>query len=460
MKKLSVLVCVLLGSALPGWTQQPGNASTPAPCCDAIEQQLKAMEDRMILLEGQVRLLKEQLAQAQATGAAAGAETTASAAAPAASTSQAIASGEGGAQLPVYGGASAAAKALNPDISVIGDFLGAAGHYPTPPGSLIRQAGSQSLTMHESEIGLQAIIDPYARGDFFLSFGESGVDLEEGYITFTALPGGFVARVGKMRAAFGKVNGLHNHVLPWADRPLVNENLVGGEDGIDDAGFSIQRILPAPKGIFLEATGQVFRGDSGTQTFFVPVTPANPTGTIQQTLFTATGKSDVSTVAHLRGYRDITESTNLDLGLSYARGHNELGSGFLTQLYGMDATLRWKPLRRSIYHSFIGRTEAIWSQRQQPLSLLGEQRSFGMYASGDYQLGRRWFVGGRYDYAQRARDDRQLDRGTAAVLTYWPSEFSQIRGEYRFTRYAEGFNANELLMQVQFSLGAHGAHPF
>ena len=83
-----------------------------------------------------------------------------------------------------------------------------------------------------------------------------------------------------------------------------------------------------------------------------------------------------------------------------------------------------------------------------------------MYASGDYQLGRRWFLGGRYDYAQRARDDRQLDRGAAAVLTYWPSEFSQIRGEYRFTRYAEGINANELLMQVQFSLGAHGAHPF
>ncbi len=459
MKKLSVLVCLLLGWALPGWTQQPGNASTPAPCCDALEQQFKAMEDRMILLEGQVRLLKEQLAQAQATGAAPGAAAAASAAAPAAAASQAIASGEGGAQSSGYGGA-AAAKALNPDISAIGDFISDAGHYPTPPGRVSRQAGFQSLNMHESELGFQAIIDPYARGDFFISFGEQGVEVEEGYVTLTALPGGFVARVGKMRAAFGKVNTMHNHVLPWADRPLVNENLVGGEDGIDDAGFSIQRILPAPNGIFLEATGQLFRGDSGTQTFFVPVTPANPTGTIQQTLFTATGKSDVSTVAHLRGYRDITESTNLDLGLSYARGHNELGSGFLTQLYGMDATLRWKPLRRSIYHSFIGRTEAIWSQRQQPLTLLGEQRSFGMYASGDYQLGRRWFVGGRYDYAQRARDDRQLDRGTAAVLTYWPSEFSQIRGEYRFTRYAEGFNANELLMQVQFSLGAHGAHPF
>jgi hypothetical protein len=465
MKKLIVFLGVLLGWIHPGWAQS-GTAPVAAPCCDAIEQHMKDMEDRIILLEGQVRLLKEQLAQAPPAGAAAGGETAATAVAPAAAASPVAttAVGEGGTQLPVYGGASAAAKALNPDISAIGDFIGAAGHYPTPAGSLIRQAGFKSLNLYESELGFQAIIDPYARGDFFLDFGESGVDLEEGYITFTALPGGFVARVGKMLEAFGKVNTMHNHVLPWVDRPLVSENLTGGDDGLDDAGFSIQRILPAPKGIFLEATGQLFHGDTGEQTFFLP-----NGGTIQQTVFTATNKSDVSTTEHLRAYRDITESTNLDLGLSYARGHNELGTNFLTQLYGVDVTLRWKPLRRSIYHSFIGRTEAIWSQRQQPLvlpfplstiSAPGEQRSFGMYASGDYQLGRRWFLGGRYDYAQRARDDRQLDRGAAATLTYWPSEFSQIRGEYRFTRYAEGINANELLMQVQFSLGAHGAHPF
>ncbi len=165
-----------------------------------------------------------------------------------------------GGPLPNYGGASSAAKALNPDISVIGDFIGAVGNGTVPPLATLQPF--PSLQMHESEIGLQAIIDPYARGDFFISFGEEGVNLEEGYITFTALPAGFVAKVGKMRSAFGKVNMMHNHVLPWVDRPLVTTNLVGGEDGIDDAGFSVERILPAPKGIFLEATGQVFRGDS------------------------------------------------------------------------------------------------------------------------------------------------------------------------------------------------------
>src|SRR5258708_11358826 len=159
-------------------------------------------------------------------------------------------------QEPALGGAGvSAAKALNPDISMIGDFIGSAGHNPVN--------STPSLQMHESELGVQAIIDPYARGDFFLSFGEQGVTLEEGYITLTALPAGLVAKVGKFRGAFGKVNTLHNHVLPWIDRPLVSNNLVAGEDGIDDAGVSVQPILPPPKGIFMELTGQGFPGGSG-----------------------------------------------------------------------------------------------------------------------------------------------------------------------------------------------------
>ena len=111
------------------------------------------------------------------------------------------------------------------------------------------------LEMHETEVSFRAIVDPYATADVFLSFTPEGVELEEGYMTFTSLPGGLTAKVGKMRAAFGKVNMLHNHALEWTDRPLVTENLLAGEEGISDAGISITRILPSPKGLFLEATG-------------------------------------------------------------------------------------------------------------------------------------------------------------------------------------------------------------
>ena len=330
-------------------------------------------------------------------------------------------------------------KVFNPDMAVIGDFLGAAGSNPVQPDPFSPGSDHPSaLQMHESEASFQAVVDPYARADFFISFGEEGVDLEEGFITFTSLPGGLLTRVGKMRAAFGKVNTLHNHVLSWVDRPLVTNYLVGGEDGINDAGLSVTRILPAPKWLFLEGTAQVFRGDSAD-------------------VFKSTVKNDVSVIGHIRGYRDLTESTNLDIGLSYGRGHNDLGSQFLTNLYGVDATLRWKPLRRSIYHSFVGRSEFIWSHRNQ---LPTTNKSFGFYASGDYQLARRWYVGGRYDRSGRQTNSALVDDGGSIVLTYWPSEFSQLRGQYRLTNFAEGIKSNEFLMQLMFSLGAHGAHPF
>jgi len=186
-------------------------------------------------------------------------------------------------------------------------------------------------------------------------------------------------------------------------------------------------------------------------------------------LFKSYKRNDVSTVEHLRAYRDITESTNLDVGASYSRGHSVIGPDVINQLYGIDATVRWKPLRRSIYHSFVGRSELIWSR----IGLSKTTTPFGFYVSSDYQFARRWFVGGRFDRSERvpsvffgnldgaiAAPPLLQDTGGSLVLTYWPSEFSQIRGQLRRTQYGDRLTANEFLFQFQFSIGAHGAHPF
>ncbi|HXM75562.1 MAG TPA: hypothetical protein VN971_02180 [Thermoanaerobaculia bacterium] len=52
---------------------------------------------------------------------------------------------------------------FNPSISAIGNFLAVAGRNPVE--------NLPNLNLRESEVGLQAIVDPYARADFFLSFG-------------------------------------------------------------------------------------------------------------------------------------------------------------------------------------------------------------------------------------------------------------------------------------------------
>ncbi len=427
MRRIIVLACLLffVPRHLAGQTK------------DYTEERFKALEERIHKLEAEIREMKA--AQVTATPAIPAATAPAQDVPPAVSSVEmqapAGASGQSSGQLPVYGGASAAAKVFNPDMGIIGNFIGATGRNLINP--------YPGLSLQESEVSLQAVVDPYARADFFLAIGEEGIEVEEGYVTFPAVPGGFRVRAGRMRAAFGRTNTFHNHTLPWVDRPLVAFNLMGGslkeaDVGIKDAGVSVSRILPAQGGIFLEATGEVYRGDSGT-------------------LFQASQRSDVSTVGHIKAYRDLSESTNLELGGSYARGHNDLGSSYITQLYGADATLRWRPLRRAIYHSFAARSELVWSRREEAATT---QRAFGLFGSMEYQLARRWFVGGRYDWSERVRNEAQHDSGGSLVLTFWPSEFDQIRAQLRHTRYAEGQTANELLLQFLFTLGAHGAHPF
>jgi hypothetical protein len=454
MKQFVVLSALLLFSLVAHAQNSPSvpvqrdvsAASTEEARMKALEEQLRALAGEVALLRLELKQLRETKSPEQSSGpqvllAASHVEPGMLPPSPAPAPAQT-------AQTQTFGGASGNAKLLNPDISLIGDFIGTAGRNTVSP--------SRALELHESEVGLQAIIDPYARADAFISFGETGVNVEEGYITFTSLPGGFLLKVGKKRADFGKVNTIHNHALPFIDRPLVTNNLVGGEDGIDDAGFFLSRFLPAPKNWFLEGSAEVLRGDSAD-------------------VFQASRRQDVSVVGHLRAYRDLTESTNLDLGVSYARGHNNSGIGtsfdpsrFVTNLYSADATLRWRPLRRAIYNSFLFRTELVWSARDQLSvaipNIFQTQHAFGMYSSAEYRVNRRWTVGGRFDRSGHATDARLTDSGFSGILTYWPSEFSQIRGQYRFGHLATSptdfSNANEFLFQFLFVMGAHGAHPF
>ena len=466
MKRFAALLALLLLSSMAHAQNAPSvpdKRDIPAANMEetrmrALEERVRALADEVAALRGELKTLRDTKSSEPAPGghlllASARIEpgmlpsnatsTSAASVAPEANPAPPAAQI---AQTQTYGGATSNAKLLNPDISLIGDFIGTAGRNTVSP--------SRSLELHESEVGLQAIIDPYARADAFISFGETGVNVEEGYVTFTSLPAGLLLKVGKMRAEFGKVNTIHNHALPFIDRPLVTNNLVGGEDGIDDAGISLSRFLPAPKNWFLQGTAQVYRGDSDD-------------------VFQALRRQDLSVVGHIRAYRDLGESTNLDLGVSYARGHNTAGSttlnpeNFLTNLYSADATLRWKPLRRAIYHSFLLRNEFFWSARDQlsPLNIFQTQHAFGLYSDAEYRVNRRWTLGGRFDRSGRATNASLTDTGFSGILTYWPSEFSQIRGQYRYGHLWDVpndrfTNANEFLFQFLFVMGAHGAHPF
>lgn len=321
------------------------------------------------------------------------------------------------------------ASYFNPAISLIGNFLVAAGDNPVEP--------SPGAELNEVEIGFQAAIDPYARADIFVSLGEEGAEVEEGYVTFTALPGQLLAKVGRLKTHFGKINTLHPHNLPWPDLPLPITNLLGGEEGWRGDGVSVARLLPLGD-TFSELTLQAFRGES-------------------EGLFTAESRSDLAYNAHYKLFRDLSEAANLELGLSYGNGPNGLGEGRRTELAGLDATWRWKPLASATYRGFVARAEILASRRE---SADGEEEAVGWFASGDWQLARRWTLGARLDSSERADAAEIRDDGAALFLTFRPSEFSLLRGELRRRDYGDAPTADELFLQLQFLIGAHSAHPF
>jgi len=339
-------------------------------------------------------------------------------------------------------------QVFNPDTSVIGNFVTTAGQNPFSDGS--------SLSLEEVEVAFQAIVDPYSRADFYIAAGPEGVEVEEGYLTLTALPARMLLKVGKLRAQFGKMNTLHTHRVPGVDRPLVSNNLLGGQEGLSDAGLSLSHLVLNPV-VFLELTGEVFAGHSS--------------------VFQSSDRSKLNYLGRVRAYRDLTEATNIDLGASFTFGPTTLDGGteraheseeaeaeargalgLNKQLFGIDATLRYRPLRGALYRRLNLATELVWSRQDLPEG--GQTTAFGFYGLGEYQFARRWYVGGRIDRSARPFDGAAVDTGGAVFLTFWPSEFSQLRGQYRRINFHESRSANEFLFQLNFSIGAHGAHIF
>ena len=319
-----------------------------------------------------------------------------------------------------------ASKALNPDISVIGTFLGHAGD---------QFEDRAPASVDEVEVAYEAFIDPYAKGKFFLSAGPDGLDVEEAYAQFIALPWGLTAKAGKTKATFGKANTWHTHVRPWVDQPLMLTRFLG-EEGAADVCVSVSKTINNPWGLFLEATGEVYSGDVDN-------------------VFGRAADNDLFYNTHLKMFHDLTENSNIEVGTSLARGTLPDDPGH-NRLAGVDVTYRWKPLSRAIYNSLIARFEGIANRRAD-----FDRSLYGYYASLDYQLAQRWFAGARLDGADRvAGDDRFTDHGISATLTFWPSEFSQLRGQLRRTKLGDGPAFNEFLFQLQFAIGAHGAHTF
>jgi len=335
-------------------------------------------------------------------------------------------------------------QSFNPDISVIGDFLG---HYVSGEhGEIGDHDNEDRFLFREVELAFSSPVDPFSRADFFVHIhehdGEWHAGLCEGYLTLLTLPHDLQARVGKFRSAFGKANQLHTHNMPWVDRPNVIANFFS-EEGLNEEGAEVSWLVPNPWDRYIEWTLAVQNNENAAS-------------------FSGNGADDLMYVTHLKVFEDLSEASTLELGGSYATGPNDHGhGGSRTHVEGLDVTYKWRPPREGLYTSCTWQTEVLFSQNDQADG--GAENSWGAYSSLEYQFAKRWSAFARWDYSQFPGDSGSSEHAGSVGTTFAQSEYCFWRFSYKLTDTSgplAGRNRNEAWLQLNVGLGPHRAHKY
>ncbi len=335
-------------------------------------------------------------------------------------------------------------QALNPEISLSADVFAHVDQNET---------GQDNFFAREFELAIQSSLDPFSRAKVFISrhvpggeiepFPEdedhaheegAGFAVEEGYVEWVGLPGGVGLKLGKFYQTFGQLNRWHAHAMPFQSRSLPHLAFIG-EEPLAQTGLSFRWLLPFAGAGTYETTIEVTRSEN-------------------ERLFGES--SGLSVLGHLNGFWNLSESVDLDLGLSWISGsYEDETDAAHRDLYGVETALTWRPPSQSRYRSFTLRggvmvLDGLLAPPGDP------ERALGVWAGGELRLTDRWYVGTRFDRVESPEDPADHAWLASPTVTWWQSEWVRIRAEYdllggSFRTDREG----RFLLQVTFAMGPH-----
>jgi hypothetical protein len=322
---------------------------------------------------------------------------------------------------------------FNPDIGVIGDFQ----------GSYISKGNKNfDMYLNETEVSLQAVVDPYARADFFISFGRDpvtgqyGVNVEEGYLTTLSLPAKLQLKAGKFRQAVGRINPTHPHALPFIDLPNAYVNLFG-EEGLNDEGLSLSWLLP-------------------NKAFYQELVVQTTSGYSESPAFARSEGNHLVYLGHLKNFFTLSDNATLELGITGISGPND--SARITNIASGDLTYKWKPVAMNTYKSLTWQSEFYFSHNSQTADI--STNAIGLYSFLQYQLAKRTFLTGRYDYAEKPYNNAIKEQAYSLTWGWYATEFSKMELEAKTTDDNISSRFYQAWLRWIFVIGAHGAHQY
>jgi len=338
----------------------------------------------------------------------------------------------GGLDVGSLGGIPIGKLMLLPDIAVIVD--GALGYTTLrsdqqAPSALVLPEHKVWPFLQEVEVAFQATVDPYVRGDVFLTFDANGVSVEEAYLTTLSLPAGLQVKAGEIYTPFGRTSQLHRHQWNFVDQPLSMQRLVG-LDGLSGFGGDLAWLAPLPWFAELHLAYQAARPGLG-------------------------GVQQLTGAARLVQYFDLADWATMGVGLSWSLFQASLPEQW-KNLAGADLYVK---LRDPASRSYVLLQGEVYG-RQLGGQAFGDA-TWGGYGQVVWRIDRFWEIGARYDDAPAPVAYASGTQQTWTALgSYVPSEFFRIRLQPSLAVLPGGQSGFQGLANFEFTMGAHGAHPF
>jgi len=290
----------------------------------------------------------------------------------------------------------------------------------------------RGFNLNYAEVAMHSAVDPYFDAFAVFHMQSDAFEIDEAYVTTRDLPAGLRIKAGKFKSAIGRMNEKHQHAWNFSTQPLIYSALFGPE-GVSDPGVQLQWV--APTDTYLLAGIEALQGSN-------------------EQSFGETEKNNLY-AAYLKSSLDVDDLTSILMGASLLHGKNPQGD---TDIYGADLTLRRE---LGSYSSLTWQSEYLHRDMD---TLNQTQDQGGLYTQLVYGYDRNWKGGVRYDSILKNSDGPDDLEIYTAMVQYNPFPFSRLRLQYSHDRSkvidGERRDFDQLILELNIAVGAHGAHSY
>jgi hypothetical protein len=357
---------------------------------------------------------------------------------------------------------------FNPSIGLVGETIFSYRSRGSAQTGSDRPGGFDAF-QRSVELNAAGSVDPFAKAYVVANAtadaqtGESTFNIEEAALQTESLPWNLTVKAGRFFGEFGRLAYIHDHELPFVNRPLVLDQYIGGESRTD--GVQINWLLPVEHYVSLTVgAGNQFGGD----------VPPNNVGDFRHL-------SGWNYWGRLSTYFDLTPDISLEPGVSGLWNPQTIdrggplpqpdGSTFTERerrLVGADLALSWKPLRNNQFQSLTWGTEVLYSNNRYDVtnpsgSALPSRSvgSLGLYSYLTYKFHRQWSTGFLYGFVEDAQNNKARTYEYSPYITWALSHWNQLRLQYTYTdrnaaAAASGLRPdNAVYLQWAWIIGSH-----